>query len=298
MPSNRLPVYLLIDTSGSMSGAPIAAVNQGISRLIDSLRNDATAAQSVWLSVITYDKDVKVLLPLTALSDVAPLHIQCPQSGPTHLGEGLQVLNECVGREVNSSADQSPLLFIMTDGKPSDVQLFNEQYLVIQQRGFAKIVGCAAGPKAKADELRKFCEPVLSIDNIDAAALAQFFQLVSESVATDSASPASAPEPVAPPPPVQPEPALPEPTTPESEPVTASSSSQAGTVNVVITGCGISTFEARKLLQEFRPDLGSFDIFELIRDFPKTVIENVPEAKGEEAKKRLEEAGCTVELTT
>ena len=61
-----------------MSGAPIAAVNQGVSRLIDSLRNDATAAQSVWLSVITYDKDVKVLLPLTALSDVAPLHIECP----------------------------------------------------------------------------------------------------------------------------------------------------------------------------------------------------------------------------
>ena len=198
MPSNRLPVYLLIDTSGSMSGAPIAAVNQGISRLIDSLRNDATAAKSVWLSVITYDKDVKVLLPLTALSEVAPLHIECPQSGPTHLGEGLQVLNECVGREVKSSVDQSPLLFVMTDGKPSDVQLFNEQYPVIQQRGFAKIVGCAAGPKAKADELRKFCEPVLSIDNIDAAALAQFFQLVSESVATDSASPASAPEPVAP----------------------------------------------------------------------------------------------------
>ena len=55
MPSNRLPVYLLIDTSGSMSAAPIAAVNQGISRLIDSLRNDATAAKSVWLSVITYD---------------------------------------------------------------------------------------------------------------------------------------------------------------------------------------------------------------------------------------------------
>ena len=298
MPSNRLPVYLLIDTSGSMSGAPIEAINQGVSRLIDSLQNDASAAQSVWLSVITYDKDVKVLLPLTALNDVAPLHIQCPQSGPTHLGEGLQVLNECVGREVNSSADQSPLLFVMTDGKPSDVQLFNEQYQMIQQRGFAKIVGCAAGPKAKAGELRKFCEPVLSIDNINAAALSQFFQLISESVTQDSASPAPAPEPVAPPPPVQPKPALLESTKPQPEPTAVSTSSQGDTVNVVITGCGISTFEARKLLQEFRPDLISFDMFELLRNFPKTVIENVPTAKGEEAKNRLEKAGCTVELTT
>ena len=54
MPSNRLPVYLLIDTSGSMSGAPIAAVNQGVSRLIDSLRNDDPAAQSVWISAVSY----------------------------------------------------------------------------------------------------------------------------------------------------------------------------------------------------------------------------------------------------
>ena len=86
MSNKRLPVYLLIDTSGSMTGAPIQAVNRGVADLIGSLKQDSQAQQTVWLSVITYDKDVKVLLPLTALGSVPSLNIQCPQSGPTHMG--------------------------------------------------------------------------------------------------------------------------------------------------------------------------------------------------------------------
>ena len=36
----RLPVYLLIDTSGSMRGEAIASVNVGLNALISSLRKD------------------------------------------------------------------------------------------------------------------------------------------------------------------------------------------------------------------------------------------------------------------
>ena len=37
----RLPVYLLLDCSGSMSGEPIEAVKQGIKALLSELENDA-----------------------------------------------------------------------------------------------------------------------------------------------------------------------------------------------------------------------------------------------------------------
>ena len=53
MSNKRLPVYLLIDTSGSMTGAPIQAVNRGVADLIGSLKQDSQAQQTVWLSVLT-----------------------------------------------------------------------------------------------------------------------------------------------------------------------------------------------------------------------------------------------------
>ena len=295
MSNKRLPVYLLIDTSGSMTGAPIQAVNRGVADLIDSLKQDSQAQQTVWLSVITYDKDVKVLLPLTALGSVHSLNIQCPQSGPTHMGEGLRVLNECASREVNSSGDQSPLLFVMTDGKPSDIQVFNEQYPQTLNLGFAKIVGCAAGSKAKPDDLRKFCDPVVTLETMDGASLSSFFQLVSESVTTVPPTPTPEPAPTPTPEPAPtptPEPAP----TPTPTPEPAAAPAATGNVKVIITGCGISTFEAKKVIQECRPDLRSFDLFDLLRNFPKTVVESVPQAEGEAIKKRLEDAGCEIEL--
>ena len=38
--ARRLPVYLLIDTSGSMHGEPIEAVRSGIRLLQDTLNSD------------------------------------------------------------------------------------------------------------------------------------------------------------------------------------------------------------------------------------------------------------------
>ena len=47
MSSRRLPVFLLLDTSGSMRGEPIQAVNNGLQVLISALRQDPYALESV-----------------------------------------------------------------------------------------------------------------------------------------------------------------------------------------------------------------------------------------------------------
>ena len=67
--ARRLPVYLLIDTSGSMKGEPIESVKVGIETMLSTLRNDPYALETVNISIITYDKDVKqyyLLLLLTS----------------------------------------------------------------------------------------------------------------------------------------------------------------------------------------------------------------------------------------
>ena len=62
-------MYLLIDTSGSMKGEPIESVKVGIESMITTLRQDPYALETVNISIITYDKDARVLLPLTPLEE-------------------------------------------------------------------------------------------------------------------------------------------------------------------------------------------------------------------------------------
>jgi ribosomal protein L7/L12 len=85
---------------------------------------------------------------------------------------------------------------------------------------------------------------------------------------------------------------LKEPVKPEPEPVTT----EPATVNVVITAIGMTSYEATKVLQAARPNLGAFAVYGLLRDFPKVVVENLQRAKAEKIKQELEDAGCTVEL--
>lgn len=189
----RLPVYLLLDTSGSMSGEPIQAVNVGLQSLLSSLRSDPHALDTVYISIITFDKDVKEFLPLTELSEVQLTEVTCPKSGPTHLGQALEMVSRKVKKEVKlSSVDQKgdwmPLLFIMTDGKPSDLLKFKEMAAKIKNDNFGSIIACGAGPKAKEEYLRMVTDNISMLDYMDSASFEAYFKWVSDIVNQGSKS--------------------------------------------------------------------------------------------------------------
>src|SRR5690242_637159 len=94
----RLPVYLLLDTSGSMSGEPIEAVKNGVQVMISSLRQNPQAIETAFISVITFDSTARQVVPLTDLSSFQVPDIRA--SGTTAMGEALQLLASCIDREV------------------------------------------------------------------------------------------------------------------------------------------------------------------------------------------------------
>lgn len=183
----RLPVYLLLDTSGSMSGEPIEAAKNGVQVLVSTLRQDPYALETAYLSVITFDSTAKQVCPLTELASFQPPNLVA--TGSTAFGEALELLAQKISSEVTTTTaevkgDWKPLIFIMTDGEPTDDWQKGIQALKKVKTG--AIVACAAGPNANTNMLKQVTEIVVQLDTADSATIKAFFKWVSASISTGS----------------------------------------------------------------------------------------------------------------
>lgn len=183
----RLPVYLLIDTSGSMHGEPIEAVKNGLQLLVSTLTQDPYALETAYLSLITFSDRARQDTPLTELTAFKQPNLAA--GGPTALGEALTLLCQRVEQEVQKTTyekkgDWKPLVFLMTDGVPTDD--INEGLAALKKQKFGVIVACAAGQNADTNTLKQITECVVQLDTADSSTIKAFFKWVSASISTGS----------------------------------------------------------------------------------------------------------------
>ena len=183
----RLPIYLVLDTSGSMYGEPIEAVKNGVQTLISTLRSDPYALETAFISIITFNTNAQQVTSLTELASFQQPTIDA--GGCTALGGALELLAQKIDAEVTKTTaeqkgDWKPLVFLMTDGEPTDD--ITHGLAEFRKRKTGMVVACAAGTGANTNTLKQITENVVSLDTADSATIKAFFKWVSASISTSS----------------------------------------------------------------------------------------------------------------
>ena len=117
-----LVIFFVIDTSGSMKGTKIGELNTVMEELIPEIRRVGEADTEVKVAVLTFSTGVKWMYSEpVAIEDFEWSRLSA--SGVTSMGEAFKELSLRMSRNsfLNSpSLSFAPVIFLMTDGYPSD----------------------------------------------------------------------------------------------------------------------------------------------------------------------------------
>ncbi|MDE5842186.1 MAG: VWA domain-containing protein [Muribaculaceae bacterium] len=187
----RLPIYFLVDVSESMVGEPIEQVQSGMRTIIQTLRVDPYALETVFVSIIAFAGKAKVLSPLTELYKFYPPIF--PIGGGTSLGKGLEALMDDMDRNIqkttlDTKGDWKPIIFLFTDGNPTDdyaaaFRRWNEKY-----RSHCNLVAISIGDNVNVLTLAQITDEILLLKETDAESFSKFFKWVTASIQTTSMS--------------------------------------------------------------------------------------------------------------
>lgn len=180
---------ILLDTSRSMRGAPIRALQRGLEAYRNYLANDPEAKLIVETAVITFSDEAKLIHPFSSVDSIPDIELAA--GGWTSLGAaidlGLQTIDERKAFYKEEGVDYyRPFLVLITDGSPTDLKGPRLQEMADKLQGAArdrKFIPLFFGTgNTDFAKLKQLVGNTGTVAGIDGARFEEFFRWLSKSV--------------------------------------------------------------------------------------------------------------------
>jgi len=188
----RLPIYFLIDVSESMVGEPIQHVEEGLATIIQALKTEPQAMETIWISIIIFAGQAKTIVPLQEIINFYPPKF--PVGSGTSLSKGLghlmyELRKNTVITTAETKGDWKPIIFLFTDGVPTDNA--NDLKGAIAEwkqkwQHSSNLVAVSFSDSTDNQLLGELTENVLQFKNSDTDSYKKFFNWVTDSIKTNS----------------------------------------------------------------------------------------------------------------
>jgi len=190
-PTARVPISLVLDVSGSMSGEPIRELQAGVQMFYEAIRDDEIAQYAAEISIVTFGSQAQRTVDFMSIErqDVPAL----VADGTTAMGQGvnlaLDLLEVRKGDYQRAGVDYyQPWMVIMTDGEPTDdISRASERVRTLCETRKLSVFPIAIGAAANMDILAMLSpgRPPLRLKGLN---FKEFFLWLSRSVSRVSQS--------------------------------------------------------------------------------------------------------------
>lgn len=178
-----LPVVLLLDVSGSMSGSKIDNLNKAVKDMLDTFAQEEKMETEILVSIIKFGP-VELHLPFTKASQIQWENLEV--TGATPIGGALKMAKDMIeDKETTPSRAYRPTVVLVSDGQPTDSWEKPLQDFISEGRSSkCDRMAMAIGSDADETMLERFIEgtPHDLFCAEDAEKISEFFHRVTMSV--------------------------------------------------------------------------------------------------------------------
>lgn len=179
----------MLDCSESMAGDNAIKLENGLNALATTLKKDPNALENVYISVIAFAGIAKTIV---SLIEIASFYLpKLPLGSGTSLGAALnelmfQIDTSIIKTTKEQKGDWKPIVFLITDGKPTDSYKSEMEKWKIFYSTKARLIVIAVGQYADIKVFRGLSDDILYLENSHEDDFSKFISWVTASISVQS----------------------------------------------------------------------------------------------------------------